>query len=98
MLTSPLRPRPLQGKRVADVSNRMHVALPKPRDGVARPPVIPASVLAAQAGQPRAAPPRKLQKDIQVQLPANCTGLRKAPAAVAEQHAFLWDWQSASCQ
>ena len=56
----------LQGKRMADVTNRMHVALPKPRDGVARPPVIPPSVLAAQAGQPRTVAPRKLQKEIQV--------------------------------
>lgn len=57
---------PLQGKRVADVTNRMHVALPKPRDGVSRPPVIPSSVLAAQGGQPKAAAPRKLQKEVQV--------------------------------
>lgn len=38
----------MQGKRVADVTNRMHVALPKPRDGKARPPVIPPSVAVAQ--------------------------------------------------
>lgn len=62
---------------MADVSNRMHVALPKPRDGVSRPPVIPPSVLAAQAGQPRAAPPRKLQKDIQVRLPASALANRR---------------------
>lgn len=56
-----------QGKRVADVTNRMHVALPKPRDGVARPPVIPPSVLAAQTGQaPAQAAARKLQKEVQV--------------------------------
>ncbi len=87
----------LQGKRVADVSNRMHVALPKPRDGVARPPVIPASVLAAQAGQPRAAPPRKLQKDIQVPLPSSCTALWKVPAAVTGQQACLWDSHFIQC-
>lgn len=39
----------LQGKRIGDVANRMHVALPKPRDRVARPSVIPASVAAARA-------------------------------------------------
>ena len=54
-----------QGKRIGDVVNRMHVAVPKSRDGRTRPPVIPPSVRAAQqtAGQAAA---RKLQKDIQV--------------------------------
>lgn len=52
----------MQGKRMTDVSNRMHVALPKPRDGVSRPPVIPASVAVGQH-KPST---RKLQKDIQV--------------------------------
>ena len=60
----------IQGKRISDVTNRMHVALPKPRDGLARPPVIPDSVMAAAlaAGGGAAAAPRgrKLQKEMQV--------------------------------
>jgi nucleolar GTP-binding protein len=36
-------------KRVASIANRLHVAVPKPRDNVARPPCIPVSVLAARA-------------------------------------------------
>ena len=43
----------------------MHVAVPKSRDGRARPPVIPPSVRAAQRSAGQAAA-RKLQKDIQV--------------------------------
>lgn len=39
------------GKRISDVLNRMHVALPKPRAGAAkpRPPVIPPGVAEARA-------------------------------------------------
>lgn len=39
----------VQSKRAGDVANRLHVAVPKPRDTVARPPCIPASVLAERA-------------------------------------------------
>lgn len=59
----------LQGKRVSDVTNRMHVALPKPRDNVSRPRVIPSTVVAAQVGQGTSATGRKLQRQIQVRLP-----------------------------
>lgn len=55
----------LQGKRIKDVVNRMHVAVPQARDGVSRPPVIPAGV--AQAREARDAgykPPT--EKDLQV--------------------------------
>lgn len=57
-----------QGKRVSDVTNRMHVALPKPRDNLSRPPVIPSTVVAAQVGQGTSATGRKLQRQIQVRL------------------------------
>ena len=56
----------LQGKRVTDVVNRIHVAVPRARDGKARPPVIPAGVQVAKVGQRTSAANRKLQKDIQV--------------------------------
>lgn len=39
----------MQGKRIGDVVNRMHVAVPKPRDQTFRPAVIPVSVAAARA-------------------------------------------------
>lgn len=55
----------LKGKRVSDVTNRMHVALPKPRDNVSRPPVIPSSVITSQVGQRTSAKGRKLQRAIQ---------------------------------
>lgn len=57
----------LAGKRISDVLNRMHVALPKVRNPDARPPVIPPSVLAARAASAGAAgkAQRKLEKDLQ---------------------------------
>lgn len=62
----------LQGKRISDVANRMHVAMPKSRDAAARPPVIPPSVLAARAKEAAAdastaaaASARVLAKDLQ---------------------------------
>jgi hypothetical protein len=57
----------VQGKRLADLVNRIHVALPKARDGKARPPVIPPGV--AQARARRAAGERKqTEKDLQVSV------------------------------
>lgn len=55
----------VQGKRVGEVLNRIHVAMPKARDGAARPPVIPPSVTAARSGAAAPAPRRKLQKELQ---------------------------------
>ena len=60
----------LQGKRINDVANRMHVAMPKHRDGSSRPPNIPASVLAARLAKQQASgaaqPAFKLERDLQV--------------------------------
>jgi nucleolar GTP-binding protein len=57
----------VSGKRIGDVLNKMHVALPKTRDAVSRPPVIPASVAAARAAATAGAakPKRKTEKDLQ---------------------------------
>jgi len=57
----------LAGKRIGDVLNRMHVAVPKARDNQARPPVIPPSVAAARATAAAAAAKakRKTEKDLQ---------------------------------
>ena len=43
----------------------MHVAMPAPRDGVARPPVIPPGVAAARARRD-AGNKRRTEKDLQV--------------------------------
>jgi hypothetical protein len=66
----PLPPPPFlawlpQGKRVGDVVNRIHVAVPKARDGVSRPPVIPRGVAAARARRD-AGEKRRTEKDLQV--------------------------------
>eukprot|EP00775_Hariotina_reticulata_P009918 gene9918-10075_t len=57
----------VSGKRIGDVLNKMHVALPKARDAVSRPPVIPASVAAARfaAAAGAAKPKRKTEKELQ---------------------------------
>jgi nucleolar GTP-binding protein len=39
----------VQSKRAGDIANRLHVAIPKPRDHVQRPPCVPAAVLAERA-------------------------------------------------
>ncbi len=55
------------GKRIADVVNRMHVAVPKARDGHTRPAVIPAGVAEARARR-AAGDKRKTEKDLQEEL------------------------------
>ena len=71
-------PAGLQGKRMNDVANRMHVAMPKLRDGAVRPANIPASVLVARAKESgTASSQRKLERDLQVtqchkKCPAGC--------------------------
>ncbi|KAL6763518.1 P-loop containing nucleoside triphosphate hydrolase protein [Haematococcus lacustris] len=52
------------GKRINDVLNRIHIAMPKPRDGSSRPPVIPAGVAKARARRV-AGEKKKLQKHFQ---------------------------------
>lgn len=46
----------VSSKRAAGAVNRLQVAVPKPRDNVARPPCIPASVLAERAGKTAGTP------------------------------------------
>lgn len=60
----------VSSKRASSAVNRLHVAVPKPRDSVARPPCIPASVQAARAAQDASekvveAPKRVTEKDLQ---------------------------------
>mmetsp|Transcript_20120 Transcript_20120/g.43823 ORF Transcript_20120/g.43823 Transcript_20120/m.43823 type:complete len:675 (+) Transcript_20120:351-2375(+) len=51
-------------KRINDVVNRIHIAQPKPRDGVSRPPVIPPGVAEARARR-AAGERRKTEKELQ---------------------------------
>lgn len=57
----------VSGKRITDVLNRMHVAVPKARDSQTRPPVIPPSVLAAReaAAVGKQQQKRKTEKELQ---------------------------------
>ena len=67
-----------QGKKAATIANRMHVAVPRPRDSTSRPPVIPPGVLvqraaaaaATAAGEPTPPPrPRPpTEKDLEQQF------------------------------
>lgn len=55
------------GKRIGDVLNKIHVAQPKPRDGItpgSRPPVIPAGVAEARARR-AAGEKKKTERDLQ---------------------------------
>ncbi|PSC69229.1 Nucleolar GTP-binding 1 [Micractinium conductrix] len=54
----------LKGKRVGDIVSRIHVAMPKARDSMARPPVIPPGVAAARARRD-AGEKRRTEKDLQ---------------------------------
>eukprot|EP00270_Netrium_digitus_P002420 TRINITY_DN12731_c0_g1_i4.p1 TRINITY_DN12731_c0_g1~~TRINITY_DN12731_c0_g1_i4.p1 ORF type:complete len:680 (+),score=208.07 TRINITY_DN12731_c0_g1_i4:196-2235(+) len=55
----------LKSKKVGDIANRIHVAMPRPRDNVERPPVIPQAVLERWAKRVSPAEGRKLEKDVQ---------------------------------
>ena len=55
----------MQGKRIKDVVNRMHVAVPQARDRVSRPPVIPPGVAQARAARDAGYKP-STEKDLQV--------------------------------
>ncbi|GAX80932.1 hypothetical protein CEUSTIGMA_g8367.t1 [Chlamydomonas eustigma] len=52
------------GKRISDVLNRIHVAMPKPRDGNTRPPVIPPGVTEARKRR-EAGEKRRTEKQLQ---------------------------------
>lgn len=57
-----------QGKRMKDVVNRMHVAIPQPRDHMSRPAVIPPGIAQARAARDSGYKP-PTEKDLQ----ASCT-------------------------
>ncbi|KAJ6821334.1 uncharacterized protein M6B38_392825 [Iris pallida] len=55
----------MKSKKINEVVNRFHVAIPKPRDNRERPPCIPQAVLEAQAKESAATEKRKLEKDFE---------------------------------
>lgn len=57
----------LKSKRVHDVADRLHVAMPKQRDAVSRPPCIPAGVEEARMRRD-AGERKKTEKDLQEEL------------------------------
>ncbi|MCP6198825.1 NOGCT domain-containing protein, partial [Klebsiella pneumoniae] len=59
----------MRTKKVDGILNRLHVAVPAPRDDKPRPPVLPPSVLAKKEKQAeKENRKRKLERDIEVEL------------------------------
>ena len=70
----------LRSKKMPEVINRLHVAVPTPRDGVERPPFIPPGAMLKKTTAPssmelddedehtRAAPKKKLERDIEIEM------------------------------
>nr|KAG5700521.1 hypothetical protein BaRGS_025233 [Batillaria attramentaria] len=57
----------IRTKKVTDIQNRLHVAMPTKRDEKARPPCIPPSVLKKRAAMQVDAKRRKLERDIELE-------------------------------
>ena len=57
----------LKGRRLGEVMNRVHLAVPQPRDNAARPPVIPPGVAVARAARD-AEEKRRTEKDVQEEM------------------------------
>lgn len=59
----------LRGKKIDGVMNRLHIAMPKPRDDVERPPFIPENVLKKrqimEVGE--SSKTRRLERDIELE-------------------------------
>eukprot|EP00245_Coleochaete_scutata_P007813 TRINITY_DN23583_c0_g1_i1.p1 TRINITY_DN23583_c0_g1~~TRINITY_DN23583_c0_g1_i1.p1 ORF type:complete len:671 (+),score=183.77 TRINITY_DN23583_c0_g1_i1:122-2134(+) len=55
----------MKGKKISDVLNRIHVAVPRARDAKDRPPCIPQAVLEARAKGVKPGEGRKLEKDLE---------------------------------
>lgn len=59
----------MRTKKVDGILNRLHVAIPKPRDDIARPPCIPMNVMERKVKEAvKAELKRKLEKDIEAEL------------------------------
>uniref|UniRef100_A0A3B5ANK1 GTP binding protein 4 n=1 Tax=Stegastes partitus TaxID=144197 RepID=A0A3B5ANK1_9TELE len=58
----------MKGKKVHDVLNRLHLAMPAKRDEKERPPFIPEGALVRKRAMEVDAPKRKLERDLEVEL------------------------------
>ncbi|XP_054622587.1 nucleolar GTP-binding protein 1 [Dunckerocampus dactyliophorus] len=58
----------MKGKKVHDVLNRLHVAMPVKRDEKVRPPFIPEGALLRRRAMEVDAPKRKLERDLEMEL------------------------------
>ncbi|TKS79357.1 Nucleolar GTP-binding protein 1 [Collichthys lucidus] len=58
----------MKGKKVHDVLNRLHLAMPTKRDEKARPPFIPEGALARKKAMEMDQPKRKLERDLEMEL------------------------------
>lgn len=57
----------LKGTKINQIANRIHVAMPKPRDDIKREPFIPEAVLNRRKYDPNDPERRKLEKDIETE-------------------------------
>uniref|UniRef100_A0A665XFI6 Nucleolar GTP-binding protein 1 n=1 Tax=Echeneis naucrates TaxID=173247 RepID=A0A665XFI6_ECHNA len=58
----------MKGKKVHDVLNRLHLAMPTKRDEKERPPFIPEGALTRRKAMEVDAPKRKLERDLEMEL------------------------------
>jgi nucleolar GTP-binding protein len=58
----------IRGKKATGILNRLHVALPQPRDQKERPPCIPEAVLMKRQRMGEMQERRKLERDLEVEL------------------------------
>ncbi|KAJ8387171.1 hypothetical protein AAFF_G00159830 [Aldrovandia affinis] len=58
----------MRGKKVHDVLNRLHLAVPAKRDEKDRPPFIPEGAMVRRKAMDVDAPKRKLEKDLEMEL------------------------------
>ncbi|XP_077368420.1 GTP-binding protein 4 [Festucalex cinctus] len=58
----------MRGKKVHDILNRLHLAMPAKRDDKERPPFIPEKALMRRRAMEVDAPKRKLEKDLEMEM------------------------------
>jgi len=58
----------MKGRKVNDVLNRLHLAVPTARDNKDRPPCIPENVLKKKQGFEMKTAPKKLERDIELEM------------------------------
>lgn len=57
----------LKGNKINQIANRIHVAMPKPRDDIKREPYIPEAVLNRRKYDPNDPARRKLEREIEAE-------------------------------